>query len=175
MSDERPTRFLNRIHDRIRELLVSEMFPHFVNEPLPKVLAAFFVNRFIADDGELVRARCHENEHGIVFWRLVHSEPLKFFLCSDERIDIQLAALNVNANLARRFRFRIADCGDDPIVLELAEKFFCPHRYQLPLEPPPPKLPPPPLNPLNPPPPPEDHPPPPPPIGRKMGPLRREE
>jgi len=78
------------------------------------------MNPFIADDGELVGAGRHENEHGIALRCFVHAEPMKFFLCGDQRIDLQLAALNKNANLARRFRFRIADCGDDPIVLELA-------------------------------------------------------
>jgi len=136
------------------------MIAHQIDNTLPVLLAATLVNSFVADDGELMRTRRHENEDGIAFWRFAHSEPLKFFPSGDQRIDLQLAALNENANLARRFRFRIADCGDDPIVLELAQKFFGSHRYQLEPAPPPPKLPPPPLNPP-PPPPPDDQPPPP--------------
>ena len=121
------------------------------------------MNAFVADDCELVGARRDENQNGISIGRFMHFKPVKFFLRGNQRIDLQLAALNKNANLARRFRFRIADCGDDPIVLELAQKFFGSHRYQLEPAPPPPKLPPPPLNPLNPPPlpPPDDQPPPP--------------
>ena len=102
MRSERFTRFLDRFDQCPTEFFVSEMLAHFVYELLPKVLAAFFVNRFIADDGELVGAGRHENEHGIAFRCFVHAEPMKFFLCSDERIDIQLAALNVNADFARR-------------------------------------------------------------------------
>src|SRR2546430_1351823 len=56
MRSERFTRFLDRFDQCLTEFFVSEMLAHFVNEPLPKVLAAFFVNRFIADDGELVGA-----------------------------------------------------------------------------------------------------------------------
>src|SRR6266404_641966 len=63
-------------------------------------------------------------------------------------------------------------------MLELAEKFFCSHRYQLEPAPPPPNPPPPPppVKPLKPPPP-EDQPPPPPPkpIGVKTGPVRPDE
>jgi len=127
MSDKRPTRFLDRIDQCVTEFFVSEMFPHFVNEPLPKVLAAFFVNRFIADDGELVRAGRHENEDRIALRRFVHSEPLKFFLCGNQRVDIQLPALNENANLTGGFRFDVANRLQNPIVLEFAEEFSSSH------------------------------------------------
>ena len=157
------------------------MLSHSLNQSLPEFFAAFFMDRFVAYDRKLVGARRHKNEHGIALRRFVHSEPMKLFLRSDEWIYIQVSALNENTNLAGSFRFGLPDCGDDPIVLELAEKFFGSHRYQLEPAPPPPKLPPPPLNPLNPlnpPPPPEDDQPPPPPpnpIGIKVGPLRPDE
>src|SRR5262249_17388985 len=104
---------------------------------------------------------------------------MKSFFRGHEWIVFYLAALNEDADLAGGFRFRVADRLHDCVVLELAEKFFCSHYYQLEPPPPPPKLPPPPLNPLNPPPPPpDDQPPPPPPpnpIGMKIGPRRPEE
>jgi len=73
---------------------------HCIDNALPEFLAAFFVNRFVADDGKLMRAGCDENEHGIAFARFVHVEPLKFFLRSGQWISLQLAALDVNADLA---------------------------------------------------------------------------
>src|SRR5947207_9012047 len=154
----------HRVDDCVSEAFAAKTLAHELDHPLPVCLAALFMNRFVADHGKLMRTRRHENEDGIAFWRFAHSEPLKFFPSGDQRINLQLAALNKNANLARRFRFRIANRLHDLVVFEFAEKFFRAHRYQLEPAPPPPKLPPPLLNPLNPPPPPppDDQPPPPP-------------
>src|SRR5581483_2283737 len=85
---------------------------------------------------------------------------MKSFHRSRNRIADEFAALKIDADLGRRFCLRIFDRAHDAVVIELAKKFFRPHRdYQLEPAPPPPKLPPPPLNP---PPPPPDQPPPPP-------------
>jgi hypothetical protein len=120
--------FLDRFDQCVGEFLVSKMFAHSFNELPPKCLPALFVDRLIADDCELVRARRHENEDGIAFRRLVHSEPMKLFLRGDKWIGIHLATLNVNANLAGSFRFGVADRLHDPIMLEFTEKFFRSHR-----------------------------------------------
>ena len=128
MRSKRFAGFFDCLHDCMAELFVSEMFPHCVDQSLPKLFAALFVDRLIADDRKLVRARRHENEDGIAFRRFVHSEPMKFFLRGNKWIDIQFAALNENANLAGSFRFGLADRLHDPIVLEFAEKFFRSHR-----------------------------------------------
>src|SRR5260370_4875974 len=148
------------------EFLISKMLAHSVDQLLPKRFAALFRDRLVAHNSELMRARRDENEHSVALRRFVHSKPMKFFLRSDQWIDIQFAALNENPNLTGSFRLRFADCGDDPVVLAFAEKFFGAHSpYQLEPAPPPPKLPPPPRDSLKPPPPPppEDQPPPPPP------------
>ncbi len=164
MRSQNATDIADCVYQSIGEALIPKMIAHQIDNTLPVLLAATLVNSFVADDGELMRTRRHENEDGIAFWRFAHSEPLKFFPSGDQRINLQLAALNKNANLARRFRFRVANRLHDLVVFEFAEKFFRAHRYQLEPAPPPPKLPPPPLNPLNPPPPPppDDQPPPPP-------------
>jgi len=96
-------RFLDRFDQRVAEFLVSEMFAHCIYEPLPKLLPTLLMDRFVADHGELVRARRHENEDSVAFWRFVHAEPIKFLLRGDQRIRVQLSALNVNSNLAGSF------------------------------------------------------------------------
>jgi len=128
MRSERFAGFFDCLHNCMTKLFVSEMFPHCIHQFLPERFAALFMDRFIADDCELMRTRCHENEHRVSFRRFVHSEAMEFFLRGDEWIDSYLAALNENANLAGSFRFGIADRLHDPIVLELAEKFLCAHR-----------------------------------------------
>ncbi len=94
---------LNGFDNGMAKFLVLKMRAHHVNNSLPELFAAFLVDRFVANYGKLMRAGRDENEHGIAFARFVHSEPVKFLLRSNQRIGIQLAALNVNADLAGRF------------------------------------------------------------------------
>ena len=103
MRCERFARFLNRFHQCAAELFIPEMFAHSANEPLPESFAAFLVDRLVADHREFVRTRRDKNQDRISLRRFVHPEPMKFFLRSDQWIDIQLAALNKNANFTGRF------------------------------------------------------------------------
>lgn len=167
--------FVDRLDQRVTELLILKMASHVFCDLLPEYIAAFLVDRFVANNGELVCARRHENQHRVTLARFVHMEPMKLPLCRNKRIAFQFATLDQDANLPGRFRFSLADRLNDAIVFELGEEFSRPHfGYQLEPAPPPPKLPPPPLNPLNPPPPPppDDQPPP---LGIKMGPPPRDE
>jgi len=52
---------LDGFDDGMTEFLVLKMCPHSIDNALPELVAALLVNRFIADDGELVRARRDEN------------------------------------------------------------------------------------------------------------------
>jgi hypothetical protein len=87
---------------------------------LPELLAAFLVNRFIADHGEFMRPGRNENEHGIALGCFMHPQSMKFFLRRDQWVCVQLAALDVNANLAGSFCFGGTNRGNDLIVLKLA-------------------------------------------------------
>ena len=165
---------LNCFDQRVAEFFVLKMGAHLIHDALPELVPAFFVNRFVTDDGKLVRARRHENQHCIAMACVVHAQAMKLSLRSEQWIAIQFAALNKNANLAGRFGFRFANRVNDSVVFEFAEEFSRPHfRHQLDPAPPPPKLPPPPLKPLNPPAPPRDDQPPP--IGKNTGPPRPDE
>jgi hypothetical protein len=128
MGSERFAGFFDCLHNCMTELFVSEMFPHCIHQFLPERLTALFMDRFIADDCKLVRTRRDENENSITFRRFVHSEAMEFFLRGEERIAIQLSALNENANLTGSIRFGIADRLYNLLVLEFTEKFFRSHR-----------------------------------------------
>src|SRR5205807_1856230 len=116
MRSERFAGFANRFHQRVTEFFVTEMLAHSVNESLPKLLAALFMDRFVAHDGEFVRAGRHENENRIALRRFVHAKSVKSLCGWAQWIDIQLAALDENADLARCFRFRVANRFYDFIV-----------------------------------------------------------
>ncbi len=108
------------------EFLVLKVRAHSIDKPLPKLLA-LFVDRPVADDGEFVRARGDKNEDSVAPVRFMHAEPVKFLLRRKQRIGVQFSALNKNADLTGRFRFRLSDRLHDSIVLEFAEKFLGSH------------------------------------------------
>ena len=103
------------------------MNPHSIHNVLPELFAAFLVNRLVADNGEFVGPRRNKNKDGVALAGFVNSEALKFFLCNDQRIAAQFAALNKDANLAGSFRFGFTNRAHDSFVFELAEKFFGSH------------------------------------------------
>jgi hypothetical protein len=119
--------FINRFDQRVAEVLILKMDAHSIHNVLPELFAAFFVNRLVADDGEFVRPGRYENKDGVALASLVHSETLKFLLGSCHRIRLEPAALNINANFARGFRFSSTNRFNYPVVIQFAEKFFRAH------------------------------------------------
>ena len=117
----------DRFADPFCEFMLAETMVHRSDNALPEFVAAFFVNRFIANDSEFMGARRYKNEHGILLPCLVHTEPMKLPLRHSEGIALQFPALDQNANLTGRFRFGVANRLDDPIVLKLAEEFSRSH------------------------------------------------
>src|SRR5262245_37400430 len=86
--------FANGFHQRITKLLVPEMRADSFHDTLPEFVAAFLVNRFIANDGKLMSTRRDINEHRIALTGLVHTETMELLLCRDEWITIQLSPLD---------------------------------------------------------------------------------
>jgi len=119
--------FFNRFDECTAEFFILEMRAHGIDKSLPELRAAFFVNGLVAYHGKLMRSGRDENEHGIALARLVHVEPMKFLLRSNQWIGTQLAALNINPDLTGRFRFRFPNRPNNSIVFKLTEKFFRSH------------------------------------------------
>ena len=103
MNGQSSASFVNRMDNRIAESLVLKMFAHMIDNSLPKLFPAFLMNRFVADDRKFVRAGRDENKDCVAVMRLVHPQLVKFSLRRDHRIDIQLSALKIDANLAGGF------------------------------------------------------------------------
>jgi hypothetical protein len=118
---------VNRFDQRVVEFLVLKMLSHSIDNALPELLAAFFMNGLVAYHGKLMRSGRDEDEHGIALARFVHAESMKFFLGSNEWIGTQLAALNVNPDLTGSFRFRFPNRPNDSIVFKPTEKFLRSH------------------------------------------------
>jgi len=88
MRGEHISDFLNRLDQRVTELLVLKMCPHFLDNGLPKLLAAFFVNRLVANDGELVSAWRYEDQNRITLLRPVHTKLMKLLLRCNYRVGV---------------------------------------------------------------------------------------
>jgi hypothetical protein len=127
MGRERVAGLMDCFNEGVAEMFVFKMAAHGIDKALPEVLAAFFVDGFVAHDGKLVRAGRDENKDGVAVVRFVHPELAEFLLRGSERITTQLAALNVNADLAGSFCFGISNRLHDSIMLELAQEFFRSH------------------------------------------------
>ena len=80
--------FFNRFHESVAELLILKMRPHCLHNALPKIITASLVDRLVADDSELVRTWCDENQHCITRLRLVHFQVLKLALRNNHGIAI---------------------------------------------------------------------------------------
>jgi len=123
MPGQHAPNLLNRFDQRVTELLGLKMRAHSFYNALPELFAAFLMNRLIANNGELIYTRRHEDQHRVALARLVHIEPMKLLLRRKKGITLQLAALDHNANLTGSFRFRFANRFDDLVVLKLTEEF----------------------------------------------------
>ena len=99
MRGEHLADLLNRSYDSVTEFLAPKMRAHLVHNALPKLLAAFLVDRCIAHHRELVRAWRDENQHRIPLACLVHTKLIELPLRCSQRIGVHFSALNKNANL----------------------------------------------------------------------------
>ena len=103
MSAEQSANLPNAFDDGVIEFLVLKMGAHRIYNPLPEFLAAFLVNRYVADHGEFMRPGRNENEYGVALACFMHPQSMKFSLRRDQWVRVQLASLDVNANFAGSF------------------------------------------------------------------------
>ena len=94
MPGQHAANFFDRFYQRIIEFLVLKMRPHFFHNALPEFIAAFFMDRVVANNRKFMSTRRDKNEHRIALARLVHTEPMKLLLCRYQRITAQIPALN---------------------------------------------------------------------------------
>ncbi len=83
--------------------MLAEAMVHCSDNAIPEFFAAFLVNCYVPNHRKLPRPRRDPDKHSVSFARLLHAQAMKFFLRRDQWVCVQLAALDVNANLARSF------------------------------------------------------------------------
>src|SRR3954452_16868475 len=108
-------------------MLVPKVIPHFFDDALPQNVAALAMDYFIPDDRELMHTWRHENQHAVASRGLFHSKPKESLFRHVHDVTLQFAAVHINPDLAGRCGFRVANRGDDPIVIQPADKFLAEH------------------------------------------------
>ena len=88
MFRQRFAGFFDRFDQRVIELVILKMRAHRIDQALPELFAALFVDGLVANHGELVRAWRHEDKHGVAFLRSVHAELMESFGRGRKRITI---------------------------------------------------------------------------------------
>jgi hypothetical protein len=99
MFRQRFAGFFDRFDQRVIEFFILKMRAHRIDEVLPELFAALFVNRFVTYDRELARAWRHEDQNGVSFARSMHAELVESLCRGGERIAVQFPAVHVNADL----------------------------------------------------------------------------
>src|SRR6266480_2154663 len=97
MREQQLADFLDAFDDGVTEFLPLKMPAHSIDNSMPEFLAAFLVNRFVADHGEFMRPGRNENEHGVALACFMHPQLMKFFLRNNQRIGVQFPTLDKNA------------------------------------------------------------------------------
>src|SRR4051812_33047003 len=105
------------------------MLAHPGHQLLPELFAAFRVDAFVPDDGELLHPRRNHDQDRVPLRRLLHPELDKFLLRADESVFLKSAPLEEHADLATGLRFRLLDGLDNPIVLELTDEIMRAHAF----------------------------------------------
>lgn len=68
-----------------------------------------------------------KDEDSVAMLRPIHLEFEELLLCQRQSVALNLAALEINADVARALRFRFLDRFHDAFVIEFLEKFLGAH------------------------------------------------
>ena len=122
---------LHAVQDARCEFGFAEVAAHGGRQLPPENFPAFRMDGLGADDGKLVRARRHENQHAIPVGRLVHAEAEKFFLRGGHGV-VGVLGTDDDADLAGGLVFGVVDGRDDAVVLQVLGKMFRVHKLPAP-------------------------------------------
>src|ERR1035437_8307892 len=122
---------LHAMDDARREFGFAEVTGHGVRQLPPEFIPALRMNAFIADDGKLVRAGGHKNQHAVPFRRLVHAQTQEFRLCGGDGV-VNVFVADADADLAGGLVFGITNRRDNFVVVQMLGKGSRVHKLPAP-------------------------------------------
>ena len=114
---------LHAVDDARREFGFAKVAGHGVRQLPPEFIPALRMNAFIADDGKLVRARRHENQHAVPFRGLVHAQAHEFRLRGGDGV-VNVFVADADPDLAGGLVFGITNRRDNVVVVQMFGKVF---------------------------------------------------
>src|SRR5690348_633914 len=121
------TGLLHAVNDACRKFGFAEITGHGLRQLPPEFVSALDVNTLVTDDGELVRARCHKNQHTIPFGRLVQAQAHKFHLRGRHRL-VHVMGADAHMDLTGRLVFGVTNRRHDVVVVHLLCKILRMHK-----------------------------------------------
>ena len=109
---------LHAVDDARRKFGFAKVAGHGVRQLPPEFIPALRVNAFIADDGKLVRARGHENQHAVPFGGLVHAQAQEFRLRGGDGV-VNVFVADADPDLAGGLVFGITNRRDNFVVVQM--------------------------------------------------------
>jgi len=131
MLRQQVARLLHAVDDARREFGFAKVAGHGVRQLPPKFIAALRMNAFIADDGKLVRAGGHENQHAVPFGRLVHAQAQEFRLRGGDGV-VNVFVADEDADLAGGLVLGVTNRRDNVVVLQMLGKGSRVHKLPAP-------------------------------------------
>jgi len=117
--------------DARREFRFAKVTAHGIRQFPPEFIPALCMNGFVTNDGKLVRAWSHENQHAIPFGGLVHAQAQEFRLRGGYGV-VNMFGADADADLAGGLVFGIANRRDNGVVLQMFGKGFWVHNLPTP-------------------------------------------
>src|ERR1039458_3096336 len=118
MLRQQVARLLHAVDDARREFGFAKVAGQGVRQLPPEFIPALRMNAFIADDGKLVRAGGHENQHTVPFGRLVHAQAQEFRLRGGDRI-VNVFGADADPDFAGGLVFGITNRRDNFVVVQM--------------------------------------------------------
>ena len=110
--------FLHAVKYAGCEFGFAKMTTHGIRQFLPEFIPALRVNGGIADNGKLVRAGSHKNQHAVPCRRSIHAQTQKFLLRGSHRV-VNMFRADADANFAGGFAFGITNRRDNVVVMQM--------------------------------------------------------
>ena len=121
---------LHTMNDARCEFGFAKVTAHGVRQLSPEFVPALRVNTFIANDGKLVRTRCHKNQHAVPFRGLIQAQPQEFRLRGGDRV-VNVFMADGDPDLAGGLMFSVPNRRDNTVVLQMFGK--SPRVHKLPM------------------------------------------
>ena len=122
---------LHAMDDARREFGFAKVAGHGIRQLPPEFVPALRMNPGIANHRKLMRTRRHKNQNAIPFRRLVQAQAHEFHLRGGDGV-VNMLGSDADVDTAGRFLLGVANCRNNPVMLQVFGKMFWVHNLPAP-------------------------------------------